>query len=235
MKSELNARQWALYNLLKNHPDRYLTQMQIVYALKEWYDTSFYNDQFHDSATRHLLTKDIRVINQSEAIQKIIISNSKGVKIASSAEFEQYINSEFAAIFRKLARTRLKAKKAGLDGQMRIVLGKERDTIEAFADSINRLKAARLNAGMKLADVARELAAAGENGIDVSLLSKMENGYCKPTESVLLILATLYGAEARFLIDDNKMDTGGEKPAQSRLQTAENRRCDLRNQLGANL
>ena len=212
MKSELNARQWALYNLLKNHPDRYMTQIEIVYGLKEYYDTTFYNDQFHDSKARHLLTKDIREINQSEVIQKIIISNSQGVKIASSAEFEKYINAEFAAIFRKLARTRQKAKKAGLDGQMRIVLGSERDTIEAFADSINRLKAARLNAGLKLADVARELTASGEKGIDVALLSKMENGYCKPTEIVLMKLAVLYGVDARFLLYGKK-DTDGEKPA----------------------
>ena len=212
MASELNARQWALYNLLKNNPDRYLTQIEIAYGLREYYDTSFYNDQFHDSATRHLLTKDIRHINKSEVIQKVIISNSQGVKIASSAEFEKYINAEFASIFRKLARTRQKARKAGLDGQMRIVLGNERDTIEAFADSINRLKAARLNAGMKLADVVRELTVAGEKGIDISLLSKMENGYCKPTDSLLLKLAALYDAEARFLLDD-KMDTDGEKHA----------------------
>ena len=202
MNNELNARQWALYNLLKNNPDRYLTQIEIAYGLREYYDTSFYNDQFHDSATRHLITKDIRAINKSEVIQKIIISNSQGVKIASSAEFEKYINAEFASIFRKLERTRQKAKKAGLDGQMRIVLGSERDTIEAFADSINRLKAARLNAGLKLVEVVRELCARGEKGIDVSLLSKMENGYCRPTESVLLKLAVLYGTEARFLLDD---------------------------------
>ena len=202
MKSELNPRQWALYNLLKNNPDRYITQLELAYTLREFYDTSFYNDQFHDSPTRHMLTKDIRAINQSEVIQKIIISNSRGVKIASSAEFEQYINAEFASIFRRLARTRQKARKAGLDGQMRIVMGQERDTIEAFADSINRLKAARLNAGLKLADVVRELRAAGEKGVDVSLLSKMENGYCRPTESVLLQLTALYGVEARFLLDD---------------------------------
>ena len=212
MASELNARQWALYNLLKNNPDKYLTQIEIAYGLREYYDTSFYNDQFHDSRTRHTLTNDIRTINKSEVIQKVIISTPKGVKIASSAEFEKYINAEFASIFRKLARTRQKARKAGLDGQMRIVLGNERDTIEAFADSINRLKAARLNAGMKLADVVRELTVAGEKGIDISLLSKMENGYCKPTDSLLLKLAAMYGAEARFLLDD-KMDTDGEKPA----------------------
>ena len=202
MKSELNDRQWAVYNLLKNNPDRYLTQMSIVYALKDFYDMSFYNDQFHDSNARHTLTKDIRTINKSAVIQKVIISCSKGVKIANKEEFEKYINAEFAAIFRKLARTRQKAKKAGLDGQMRIVLGTERDTIEAYADSINRLKAARLNAGLKLADVVRELRLAGEKSVDVSLLSKMENGYCRPTDSMLLKLAVLYGAEARFLLDD---------------------------------
>ena len=202
MQNELNARQWAVYNLLKNNPDRYLTQLDIVLRLQEWFVIDFTADTFHDSNARHMLTNDIRTINKSEAIQKIIISTSKGVKIASNAEFEKYINAEFASIFRKLARTRQKARKAGLDGQMRIVLGSERDTIESFADSINRLKAARLNAGLKLADVARELCAAGEKGIDVSLLSKMENGYCRPTESVLLKLAALYGAEARFLLDD---------------------------------
>lgn len=209
MQNELNARQWAVYNLLKNNPDKYLTQIEIVYALKEHFDVSFYNEQFHDSNARHTLTKDIRTINKSEVIQKVIISNNRGVKIASSAEFAQYINAEFASIFRKLARTRQKARKAGLDGQMRIVLGRERDTIEAFADSINRLKAARLNAGLKLADVVRELCAAGEKGIDVSLLSKMENGYCRPTESVLLKLAVLYGADACFLLDD-KIDATEE-------------------------
>lgn len=212
MKSELNARQWALYNLLKNNPDRYMTQLEIVCTLKEHYTLDFTADTFHDSRARHTLTKDIREINKSDVIQKVVISNNKGVKIASSAEFEQYINAEFAAIFRKLARTRQKARKAGLDGQMRIVLGQERDTIEAYADSINRLKAARLNAGLKLADVVRELCAAGEKGIDIALLSKMENGYCKPTESLLLKLAALYGAETRFLIDSDKQTQTEQKP-----------------------
>ena len=206
MKSELNPRQWAVYNLLKNNPDRYIMQADICLKLVEHYPLGYTADTFHDSAARQMLTNDIRAINKSEVIQKVIISNRRGVKIANREEFEQYINAEFAAIFRKLARTRQKAKKAGLDGQMRIVLGNERDTIEAFADSINRLKAARLNAGLKLADVVRELRAAGEKGIDVSLLSKMENGYCRPTESVLLKLTALYGAEARFLLDNKVID-----------------------------
>lgn len=203
MKSELNARQWAVYNLLRNNPDRYFTQYEICVKLDEHFPIGgVYLIEFHDSAARHMLTKDIRAINKSEVIQKVIISNRYGVKLASSAEFEQYINAEFASIFRKLERTRQKARKAGLDGQLRLVFGSERDTVEAFTDSINRMRAARLNAGMKLADVVRELRAAGEKGIDVSLLSKMENGYCRPTDAVLLKIAALYRVEARFLIGD---------------------------------
>lgn len=212
MQSELNARQWALYNLLKNNPDKYMTQIDIVYGLREYYDLTFYDAHFHDSKARHQLTNDIRTINKSDIIQKIIISNNKGVKIANRAEFEKYINAEFASIFRKLARTRQKAKKAGLDKQMRIVLGNERDTIEAFADDINRLKAARLNAGLKLADVVRELIAAGEKGVDVSLLSKMENGYCRPTETMLLKMAVLYGVDASLLLG-NKTPAADEEMA----------------------
>lgn len=210
MEKELNARQWALYNLLKNNPDRYMTQYEICSHLHEEYPIAgIYILEFHDSAARHMLTNDIRTINKSDVIQKIIISNSKGVKIASSEEFEKYISAEFASIFRKLARTRKKAKKAGLDKQMRIVLGSERDTIEAFADSINRLKAARLNAGLKLADVVRDLRAAGEKGVDISLLSKMENGYCRPTESMLLKLAVIYDADACLLLGGEIVTTDG--------------------------
>ena len=199
MKNELNARQWAVYNLLKNNPDRYMTQKEIVYALSNYYANTFTDDRFHDSRARINLTFDIRAINDSDVVQKIIISDNNGVKIASEKEFEQYIDAECASIFRKLARTRKKARKAGLDKQMRIVFGTERDTIEAFTDSINRMKAARISSGYKLAEVARELIAAGEKGIDVSLLSKMENGICNPTKSVLQKLSDLYGVDASLL------------------------------------
>lgn len=199
MNSELNPRQWALYNYLKNRPDEYVTQREICYDLRAWYPTAFSDEKFHDSRARIMLTLDIRAINESDIIQKIIISNQKGIKIANRAEFEKYINAEYASIFRKLSRTRKKERKGGLDGQMRIVLGAERDTIEAFSDSISNLKAARLKAGLKLVDVARELSKT-ERGIDISLLSKMENGYCRPTESVLVKMAIIYGVEAENII-----------------------------------
>ena len=206
MNKELNSRQWALYNFLKAHPDKMFRQIDIAYALKDYYDTSDFKDNadFHFSNCRKIMTADIRVINESDIIQKIIISTPHGIKIASSAEFAKYINNEFAAIFRKLERTRKKARKAGLDGQMKFVTGQQRDTVEAFADDINRLKAARLAAGLKLVDVAKVIAAS-ERGFDVSLLSKMENGHCKPTERQLNKLAKLYNCEPLDLIDNKRL------------------------------
>jgi len=197
MKSELNPRQWALYNLLKNNPDKYFQQIEITMVLPEYYYD--YEAEFHDSSVRLLITNDIRKINNSDVIQKIIISTRAGVKLANREEFEKYINGQFAAIWRKLARTRKKAKKGGLDGQFRFTFGNERNVVEAFTEDINRLKSARLAAGLKLADVARELSAT-EKGIDVPLISKMENGCCQPTERVLLKMALIYGVEPAYLL-----------------------------------
>lgn len=201
MKSELTPRQWALYNLLKNNPGKRFTQAEIAYSLKEYYTLPVVNLNFHDSAARLAITDDIRAINNSDVIQKIIISDRNGVRLANKEEFEKYIKGQFSAIFRKLERTRKKAKKGGLNGQMRMTFGRERDTVEAFTDGISRLKAARLNKNLKLADVVRELRKT-EKGIDISLLSKMENGYCKPTDRVLLKLADIYAVEASELSDD---------------------------------
>ena len=87
MKSELNARQWAVYNLLKNNPDRYMTQKEIVYALSNYYANTFTDELFHDSYARITLTFDIRKINDSDVVQKIIISNQKGIKLASKEKY----------------------------------------------------------------------------------------------------------------------------------------------------
>lgn len=200
MNKNLNSRQWALYNLFRNNPDTYFMQAEIAERLKEYYsiDSSV---NFHDSAARIQITNDIRAINESPLIQKNIISNKHGVKLASREEFEQYIKAEYAMIFRKLKRTRQKARKAGLDGQMRFTAGQERNTVEAFADEVNRLKAARKSKSLKLVDVVKIMRKT-ERGFDVSLLSKMENGICKPTNRQLMKLAEIYGKEPLDLIDD---------------------------------
>lgn len=197
MENDLNRRQWALYNLLKNNPDRRFQLCEIPTELPDFYPAT-QGKHFHNTGTRRRITADIQAINDSDIIQKVIVKNSFGIKLASREEFEQYINAEFAELSRRWKRTWKKAKKAGLDGQMKMTFGRERDTVEAFTDEINRLRAARLAAGLKIVDVIAALQNTG-SGIDAPLLSKMENGWCEPTDRQCTILARIYGVTADSL------------------------------------
>ena len=198
---KLNSRQWALYNLLKNNPDKAFFEIDICYSLKDFYNWTD-NENFHDSPARHLMTNDIRTINECDTIQKIIISTAGGIKLASREEAEIYIKGQYAAVFRKLRRIRKLERKAGLYGQYKITFGSERNVVEAFTDSINRFKAARLAKSLKLAEVETLLKADGCN-IDVPLLSKFENGVCFPNKRTLLKLAEIYGTDAFYLTGES--------------------------------
>lgn len=130
--SKLNFRQRALYNYLLERGDEWTHQLDVVYGMYDFYNFTDSNDKFHDSNARHILTKDIRAINNSDEIQKVIISSGKGIKIANEAEWEIYIRSEYKSVFSKLKRVRRKERKGLLNGQKRLVFDSERDIIEAF-------------------------------------------------------------------------------------------------------
>ena len=203
--SELNSRQWALYNALKEQGDEWKVQAEIATLIPEYnYDGSEDWRLFHDSPARHLMTADIRAINESAVIQKVIISSGKGIKIANKDEFDRYIRKEISAAVRRLLRAKLKAKKGGLDGQTRITFGEyERDTIKAFIDSDKdvgeRLKAARLEKGLKAKAVCIDLQ---KNGIkiDEPMLSRFEHGYAIPNGRTLAKIAQIYGVSVEYLL-----------------------------------
>lgn len=132
--SELNARQWRLYDYLREHGDTWTKQREIARSLPDLYPIAE-GQPFHDSGARLLMTKDIREINKSDVIQKIIISSSQGVKLASKEEARGFIAGKYSAVFDSLERVRKLERKAGLDGQTRLIFGRERDIIQAFTDS----------------------------------------------------------------------------------------------------
>ena len=136
MKSELTPTQWRLYNFLKERGDSWTTQKDIAHALKDCYDVSSDSTNFHDCKARQQMTVDIRKINESNVIQKVIISSPKGVKIANEEEFSRYIRKELNAAVRKLLRAKQKLKKGELNGQYKITFGNhERNIIEAFLEN----------------------------------------------------------------------------------------------------
>lgn len=132
--SELNARQWRLYNQLKDRGDVWTKQRELAELLPDFYPCA--KDQtFHDSGARLLMTKDIREINKSDVIQKIIISNAQGVKLATKEEARAFIAGKYSTVFKSLETVRKMERKAGLDGQARLVFGGERPIIQAFLNS----------------------------------------------------------------------------------------------------
>ena len=131
--SELTPRQWNLYNLIKTKKD-WVKQAKLQSDLPNDYPL-IYEDKdmpFHDTSARQSITKDIRAIKNSDVIQKIILSNAKGVKIATADEFDEYFEKKSASLKRQFKLLYKQLKKAQMNDQTRITFGSERNYIEAF-------------------------------------------------------------------------------------------------------
>ena len=136
INSNLNSRQFRLYDYLKTKGDQWTTQFQIVNDLRELYN--YQEDDFvtfHDNPARKLLTNDIRAINESDYLPKPILSGSKGVKIANEKEFDLYIGANINSVIRRLKRLKKLAEKGDKNGQFRLKLSEyQKEVHDAFVD-----------------------------------------------------------------------------------------------------
>ena len=130
--SELTPRQWKLYDFLKEQED-WVKQEHISSSLPDLYGTD--ETPFHDTMARMHITNDIRAIKNSDVIQKIILSNAKGVKVATADEFDEYFEKKSASLKRQFKLLYKQLKKAQANNQTRIVYNSERDFIEAFKEA----------------------------------------------------------------------------------------------------
>ncbi len=131
-KKELISRQWRLYDYLKEQDD-YKHLKEIVE------ETGLYGElpeaDINNSTAIRTLKKDIRKLRESGVIQTVILSCTfKGVKIATKEEYEDYSKRVWGAINRRAKLQALQDKKAGLDGQYRLVFNQEKPIIEAFKE-----------------------------------------------------------------------------------------------------
>jgi hypothetical protein len=95
--SELNPRQWHLYNLLKTHSKRFTTYMSketIVTLLKKDYEPDFKQTE-HNSSAFAMLRADVKAINESFVIKKIVVSNSDGYRLGTKEEATQFTERYF--------------------------------------------------------------------------------------------------------------------------------------------
>jgi hypothetical protein len=119
-----------LYDYLKEQDD-YKHLKDIVE------ETGLYGDlpetDINNSTAIRTLKKDIRKLRESGVIQTVIFScTSRGVKIATKEEYKEYSEKKWKAIKKVIKLQALQDKKAGLDGQMRLVFNQEKPVIEAF-------------------------------------------------------------------------------------------------------
>lgn len=131
--SELTTRQWKLYEFLKSQED-WVKQEHISSSLPE-YSVTEKDTPFHDTMARLNITNDIRAIKKSDIIQKIVISTTKGVKIATQHDFGIYFDHKLKALKKQMKLLYKQLKKAQLNNQTRIVYNSERDFIEAFKEA----------------------------------------------------------------------------------------------------
>ena len=118
----MNARQWKLYEFLKDN-------MDVALSLDEIMDKS----KLYEDLDKRTLTSDLQKLKTDPTIKRIIITSRKGIKIASTQEeADIYLEKEKAEILRRLKRYFLQANNIQLDNQMQVVWHTEKDTIEVF-------------------------------------------------------------------------------------------------------
>lgn len=137
---ELNSRQFVLYQYLKLRSEKGLwtKRERILEDLSEYYHYNPKKSLYYNEAAKHL-TQDIKAINDSFLIQKIILSNAyRGIKIANEEEAAVYLEKEKIAILNKFKGYYNKLRKMKADGQLRLTFNYERDIIEAFIKEVGK-------------------------------------------------------------------------------------------------
>lgn len=130
-QKQLTVRQWILYRYLKkNYADGvYISKKQICEDIK----------QYHYSATQTRMCReievDVRALNQSDEIEKIIVSNRVGYKIGNMKEVLEYLVTREKRDKKSLALTSKLWNKAKLNRQEQIDLDTDEITeVESFMD-----------------------------------------------------------------------------------------------------
>ena len=126
----------VLYNYLLDRGDEWTSQVQIARDLYAHFgngECCLAPEQYHNTTERLHLLECKQSINDSAKFDKIIISNSKGMKIATETEAELYLAREYKAIFKKLKRIRTIEKKCNLHNQITV----DGHTIDAFLRNLS--------------------------------------------------------------------------------------------------
>lgn len=136
-QNDLTTEQWDLYKYLKKQyeldQDKWLFLEEDVYwFLRDNYTFLRPKTTFNNQPARRQITRDINALKNSKVIQVIVLSNSKGVKIATEKEAYDELVNEKIKLLKSLKTVNYQLNKIQKDGQLRLVLNYEKDMIETF-------------------------------------------------------------------------------------------------------
>ena len=118
-KTKMLTRQWRLYDFLKDQ-DKLLSRKEIMDQLGLWENS-------------RVLTRDLQAIKENPTINRILITNRRGIKLAvDKTEADYYLELEKKEMLCRLKRYFKQAKQIQLDNQTCMVWNSEKDTIEVF-------------------------------------------------------------------------------------------------------
>ena len=118
IKKELNSRQWALYEHLKYlymlNDGEWHNLKDLCNALKSFKEYHYKETaNFNNTSARRIITDDLNIL-------------------ANSEEIERELSKQKISILKQINRLNKQYKKSILNGQYRLVFGKEKEIIEVF-------------------------------------------------------------------------------------------------------
>ena len=137
IKKELNSRQWALYEHLKYlymlNDSEWRNLKDLCNELKNFKEYHYKETaNFNNTSARRIITDDLNILANSDIIQRVVLCTSKGIKLANSEEIERELSKQKISILKQINRLNKQYKKSVLNGQYRLVFGKEKEIIEVF-------------------------------------------------------------------------------------------------------
>lgn len=116
----INERQLKLYNYLLNR-NSWANRIDILNDLKEDYNFVDNGNLYRNNSAK-LLTQDIKVLNNSSDVRKLVIYNSKlGIKIADPDEAREFLMRDYASNMKRLQKHYFLQDKLNKDGQVALV------------------------------------------------------------------------------------------------------------------
>lgn len=130
----MNERQCKLYQTLEEiskTSQKWVAKEEICELLSTYYPRHIENNSEHNSSAYAKIRIDVREINKSDEVEKVIVSNKKGYKIATKEEAAKYIEKRFRRDLKALKLDWHLKKKCNLDGQLNIDLHEVKAYVES--------------------------------------------------------------------------------------------------------